>query len=266
MIAKLRSWCKAKALEIFGFAVILLIVIVLIYIGRVYGAGLDGYTQISIAHTIGKITRTEVSQPGKTLWDWLQLLIIPVVLAIGGYFFNLTVSRNEREIALDNQREDALQQYIDKMSELLLNKNLRESQPENEVRKIARVRTLTILPRLDANRKRSVLQFLYESGLLAENEDTQPIINLKDADFSGANLRSINFPFANLSGSNLSFTNLENAKLIGANLNKTELDNANLSNTNLKGAKLSEAIVTPEQLKTVKSLQGATMPDGSRHL
>src|SRR5260370_31262007 len=59
----------------------------------------------------------------KTLWDWLQLLIIPFVLAIGGYLFNFTVSRStqknaqahdqtERDIALDNQREEALQSYI----------------------------------------------------------------------------------------------------------------------------------------------------------
>jgi ABC-type dipeptide/oligopeptide/nickel transport system permease component len=36
---------------------------------------------------------------GKTLWDWLQILIIPAVLAVGGYLFNLTVSRNERQAA-----------------------------------------------------------------------------------------------------------------------------------------------------------------------
>src|SRR5207249_3544489 len=69
------------------------------------------------------------NKSGKTLWDWLQLLIVPVVLAVGGYLFNFTVSRNERqaaanrdkterEIASDNQREEALQAYIDKMSEL----------------------------------------------------------------------------------------------------------------------------------------------------
>jgi len=181
MRAKFRSWWKdkVKSLEIVGVVAILIIAIVLVYIvARFYGTGLDGYIQISVAHTnTGVITRTEISQPGKTLWDWLQLLIIPVVLAIAGYLFNLTVSRNEqkstqlrdkteREISSDNQREAALQQYIDKMSELLLDKKLRESQLEDEVRKIARVRTLTVLPRLDANRKRSILQFLYESDLI----------------------------------------------------------------------------------------------------
>ena len=64
----------------------------------------------------------------------------------------------------DNQHETALQAYIDKMSELLLEKNLRNSAKEDEVSKIARVRTLTILPLLDGNRKSSLLKFLYETG------------------------------------------------------------------------------------------------------
>jgi len=131
--------------------IVLVVAIALIFVEvRVYGTGFTG----------------------KTLWDWLQLLIIPAVLAIGGYLFTFTISRNERkaadthnqterEIAQDNQREAALQEYIDKMSELLLHEKLRESQPGDEVRKIARVRTLTVLPRLDGERKRSVLQFLH---------------------------------------------------------------------------------------------------------
>src|SRR5437588_6410007 len=145
-----RSWWQKakKPLEVFCIIVVcvlviaLLVVIALAYIFNVNVPGLRG----------------------KTLWDWLQLLIIPTVLAIGGYIFNLTLSRNEqkstqlrdqteREIAADNQREAALQAYLDSMSELLLHENLRNSGAEDEVRKIARVRTLTVLPRLDPKRK-----------------------------------------------------------------------------------------------------------------
>ena len=128
---------------------------------------------------------------GKTLWDWLQLLIIPAVLAVGGYVFTYTTSRNERaatekrtqaerDIALDNQHEAALQAYIDNMSELLLEKKLRDSAEDDEVRKIARVRTLTVLPRLDVRRKRSVLNFLAESGLIIKGKR---IVDLSGADF-----------------------------------------------------------------------------------
>ena len=103
--------------------------------------GFNGYTQVSTIRTItgpmaGTVSRTETYQPGKTLWDWMQLLIIPAVLAAAGYVINLTISRSEqeattqrakteRDIAEDNQREAALKEFIDKMAELLLEKKLR---------------------------------------------------------------------------------------------------------------------------------------------
>src|SRR5215469_1736448 len=122
---------------------------------------------------------------GKKLWDWLQLLIIPAVLAIGGYLFSLANSSTEQEIALNNQHEATLQDYLDKISELLLEKHLRKSPIDDEVRTIARVRTLTVLRRIDGERKASVLRFLYESDLI--NKD-KPIIHLEDADLSKADL------------------------------------------------------------------------------
>jgi hypothetical protein len=135
-------------------------------------------------------------QRGKTLWDWLQLLIIPAVLAVAGYVFTLTTSQNERraieqrsktehDIATDNQRETALQDYINKLSELLLEKKLRKSQLGEEVRNIARIRTLTVLLRLDDKRKGSILLFLYESGLIEKHDS---IINLSGADMFAADL------------------------------------------------------------------------------
>ena len=103
----------------------------------------------------------------------------------------------ERESREDNQREVALQAYLDKMSELILEKKLRDSAEEDEIRKIARVRTLTVLRRLDPIRKASVIQFLHESGLIDKdadvlqsvyesgliNKDTR-IISLEGADLS----------------------------------------------------------------------------------
>jgi uncharacterized protein YjbI with pentapeptide repeats len=40
---------------------------------------------------------------------------------------------------------------------------------------------------------------------------------------------------------------------------------ASLSKAILDGAILDGAEITDEQLKTVKSLEGATMPDGTKH-
>src|SRR6266478_6064199 len=180
-------------------------------------------------------------------WDWLQLLVIPFVLAVGSYLFIYTASRNgqkamqlrnqtERDIASDNQHETALQDYIDKLSELLLHEKLRESTPEDEVRKIAHVRTLTVLPRLDKERKRSVLQFLHESGLIDKDKR---IIDLHGADLRGANLHEANLDEAYLGEANLGETDLSGAILSGANLRGAVLGGANLGKANLSGANLS---------------------------
>jgi hypothetical protein len=53
---------------------------------------------IFVGHWLGwetgfGVETTEPKQHAKTLWDWMQLLVIPVVLAGGGYLFNLTLSR-----------------------------------------------------------------------------------------------------------------------------------------------------------------------------
>ena len=117
----------------------------------------------------------------------------------------------------ENQRETALQAYIDKMSELLLHEKLRDSADDDEVRNIARVRTLTVLRGLDPIRKVSVLQFLYESSLI--NKD-KCVISLHGANLSNVDLRIVDLINANLSKANFYQANLIGANLDSANLNK----------------------------------------------
>ncbi len=103
----------------------------------------------------------------------------------------LNESAHKREQAVTEQRakETALQTYFDKMTELLLKENLRKSKVESEVRAVARTRTLTVLRRLDKDRKGALIQFLYEAGLIDKNNR---VIDLSRADLSGADLREIN--------------------------------------------------------------------------
>lgn len=110
------------------------------------------------------------------------------------------------------------------------------------------VGTLTILPLLDGKRKTSLVRFFYESRLVK-------IIDLHEADLSHADLRE----------KDLSHLNLSSADLSEANLHDADLSSADLSEANLQGANLKGATVTPQQLEKVKSLRGATMPDGSKH-
>src|SRR6266699_1972389 len=235
-----------------------------------------GYSQITITSTNHGTTTVTAKPPGKTLWDWMQLLIIPIVLAVGGLWFNQIQkdreqkaadertkterdaaeqrAKTEREIVLDNQREAALQAYFDKISELLLKEHLGELKPKyEEVRKIARVRTLTLLPRLDGKRKGSVLQFLQESNLIVRDK---PIVDLNGADLSHvelelpnqssgplrrANLSLIDLHGADLSQAYLQWANLSHADLRGANLQEASLWAADLSHTDLRYANLQRA-------------------------
>jgi uncharacterized protein YjbI with pentapeptide repeats len=142
-------------------------------------------------------------------------------------------------LAVDKQKEDLLQTYLDRMSELLLNYHLRISKdPTDEVRYIARSRTLTVLSRLDGDRKRSLLQFLYESYLLSTSGS---LISLEGADLTSANLSWLNLSNVNLSGANLIDANLHYADLKGANLSRANLAGADLSGADLSDANLSDA-------------------------
>lgn len=199
----------------------------------VFGWGWLGFTA-----TTGPVLRpNEQYRPAKTLWDVLQLVIVPLVLAGVGLWFTQVQKRNEQTIANDNQRETALQAYIGGMSELLLTHDLRESSEKEEVRDIARVRTLTVLQRLDAGRKASVLLFLLEAGLIYKDKTStktgliykKTIIGLRRADFSGVKL----------CGAHLSRTHLSGVNLSGADLGGADLREADLTGTNFTGAKLN---------------------------
>ena len=168
----------------------------------------------------------------KTLWDWMELLIIPLFLGFGAFFLNRSERNNEREIATDHQREAALQSYIDRMADLLLKEKLRTTK-NIEVRNLARTRTLSVLRGLDGTRKGLLLRFLYEANLI---DKMKLIVKLRDADLTGADLRR-----AFLEGADLDNTNLTGADLTRANLTHADINDANLSNANLNGADLTRA-------------------------
>jgi Pentapeptide repeats (8 copies) len=212
---------------------------------------------------------------GKTVWDWLPVvgaLLIPVVIALGtGWItWRLAMIENqraeaERELAEQRAQDEALQVYLNQMSTLLLEKDLRASTEVNateesqEARALARARTLTGLSRLDPSRKTALMQFLVEADLVQRVAGKEPIISLRGADLSDADLER-----ADLSGAILSGTNLTEAALSYANLSRADLTGAaNLSAADLSGADLSDAQGwTEEQLSAAGSLEGATMPDG----
>ena len=189
MVSRFRSWWQntSKKRKI---AQILVLVVVVGLIVSFIGGYFFNWTWTGFGPFVPP---TCGLQRGKTLYDWLQLAIIPAAIAFGVWSLNRLQQKRdqqladerakvereaaekraqaereaaekraqtERDIALDNQREAALQAYIDSMSELLLKDHLSELKPEyHEVREISRVRTLIELQRFDKIRYRSVLRF-----------------------------------------------------------------------------------------------------------
>lgn len=240
MMGWLRSWWKntskpLRAAVIISPAILIafLLVSILGYILHWDWTGLVPY--VSPSHP-----QNTDFQPGKTLWDWYQLLIIPVVLVVGGFLLNFATSRTEREIASDKQREDALQAYIDSMSALLLERNLRKSAEDDEVRTIARVRTLTVLPRLDGRRKGTVLMFLHESGLIKTGMNKK-VVDLLNADLTGANLGVARPIAVDLSGACMDGANLTGANLESAMLDEVHINVAYIARANLQGVSMTKA-------------------------
>ena len=197
MEEKRSWWQKIKQHRVVTGVVVLLVLILFILLAYNFGWDWTGFNsstnQITITSTSKGNYIATVSQSSKSLWDWLNFFFIGMVTLLAAILTNLYSNRqNETELAIasEKQRKDDLQAYIDKISEPLLEKHLRESKPDEEVRKIARVRTMTVLHGLDPIRKGSVLQFLYESGLISGDKD-KVVIHLQEADLNGANLTSV---------------------------------------------------------------------------
>jgi hypothetical protein len=98
----------------------------------------------------------------------LKVLAVPIT--VGAAVPLLNWLQKKRELHVENQRaqDEALQAYLDQMSQLLLDKDkpLRESKEGDAVRILARARTKEVLRKLDRHRKRNLLQFLHEACLI----------------------------------------------------------------------------------------------------
>jgi uncharacterized protein YjbI with pentapeptide repeats len=206
---------------------------------------------------------------GKTVWDFLQLLIVPLMLVAIGLVFSLQQDARqqrvedqradaERVLADQRAQDEALQAYLDQMSGLLLEKDLRTSEVNSEVRTLAQVRTLTVLGRLDPSRKTAVMQFLVDADLVQSIDERDPIISLNGADLSGANVSDANLRNADLNGADLSDSDLSDSDLSDSDLSDSDLSFADSANADLSFADLSDANLRGASLSDVE-LRGAIL-------
>ena len=262
----------------------------------------------------GTVTKTTISkkfQSGKTLWDGLSVLGVPFALAGLGFWFQSLQQKQavkqakverarakkqakvEKEIAETARREEAIQTYFDRLSDLLVDKNLiaiaskvQSFEAEAEVKAkeegsgsakikpsaslqvqkerldaavdVIRARTLAILRRLENDADRKADRKTDVMQFLVESEVVQRL----KLPLSGADLSGVNLNLTNLSGTNLSFANLSGANLSGANLSGANLSFASLSGANLRIASLSSASLSGANLSGA-NLSGANLSDAN---
>jgi uncharacterized protein YjbI with pentapeptide repeats len=167
-----------------------------------------------------------------------------------------------------------LQKYLEQVGKLLVEKRLHRARPGDGLSAIVRAQTAAALEGLDPIRKGMLLLFLYDARLIRKDK---PVVSLSLVDFRRADLSAAFLHQADLSGASLDKADLRGALLVDADLRGAQLTEANLSQSflravdltgaNLTGADLSEAEgITNEKLEQQAiSLQGAIMPDGSKH-
>jgi hypothetical protein len=189
-------------------------------------------------------------------------------------------------------KEEVLQVYFDRLSLLLVDKNLlaiaaksnsieteeTKAQPQgtttveeqellNAAINVIRARTLSILRRFenDPNRKTSVIRFLIEADIVSKLKLNLFRADLRKIDLSGADLIGANLGQSHLSRAYLLFldlrgANLRWAHLIGTYLCGADLSNADLHGADLRWANLSEANLSGANLKDIQWNPNTTWP------
>jgi uncharacterized protein YjbI with pentapeptide repeats len=210
----------------------------------------------------------------RTLWDWMTVLLISVAIAGVGLWYTSRQAEQQQAIQNKQEKDAALQAYLDHMGQLMLNKDrpLGESKQDDAVQTLARMRTVTALRMLDAEQNESVTTFLKESDLVnfrLPSDKTETVLRLDHADLKEAaledsnvggfdlrytNLRGANLRNANLDVAQLTFADLGGADLRDATMHDTDLQFANLNGADLNGADLSGADLSGADLENAKNL------------
>jgi uncharacterized protein YjbI with pentapeptide repeats len=185
--------------------------------------------------------------PRKTLWDWLNLLIVPVVLAGVGLWFSdkqdqrdqdrqAAAARAQAARAKDDEREAVLRTYLQDMSSLLREDNLAASKPGSAPVVTARTLTLTVLRRLDGERRSVVVHFLDEAHVATP---PKPKISLYRADLRDLRLRGQRIADLDFSGADLRRAEFRDASILSVLFNSADLRGADFRDSDLGGVDFS---------------------------
>ncbi len=180
---------------------------------------------------------------GKTLWDWITIFAVPATVGIGATVLSLV----QVSIQEDRARETALQQYIDRISVLIV-----DGTSPTEIA-VGRAQTAAVLRLVQKDRAGRILLFLGDVGLLQQFNP-----NLEHVDLSGANLKGMPLAGLDFEGSTLRWGELEDADLSGADFESSDLRGADFKDANLSGASFDRARINGADFDHA-DLRGATL-------
>jgi len=156
-------------------------------------------------------------------------------------YLTRSTQENQQMLQQEARQNSELQNYLSAVGQL-------PSNPDPVAEPAAQAQTLTVLPDLNPDQKRTVMQFLYQADLIDKDN---PRIGLFYADFTSANLKrtdtqdnkfvldNTNLRGVNLTDADLEYISMESSNVSQAHLVNTDLRNANLSDADLNHAYLS---------------------------
>src|SRR5689334_16565400 len=110
-------------------------VLVVVAIGFVALAYARRWTWTGIPSDPGDGSAARPARPGKTVWDWLQLVIVPLVVAVAAFALNAAEISRQRAQDRDRERsqlaradsaarEQTLRDYLQQMAQLMRDTDL----------------------------------------------------------------------------------------------------------------------------------------------
>jgi uncharacterized protein YjbI with pentapeptide repeats len=198
----------------------------------------------------------------KSFWDWLQLLIVPLMLALGAFYLNSAADFRDYQIAQERKQQEILTDYFSKMQGLIVETKKSKQTPGSkesnseerlltEFRPTAQALTLSVLEQLDGERKGKVIIYLAESQLITVDNNKpypQPEIKLDGTNLDDIKLgnngqrNSLNekemtiIDKIKIRNANMKRANLSGFQLLDSELNGSNLENATLENVNFTGS------------------------------
>jgi uncharacterized protein YjbI with pentapeptide repeats len=162
---------------------------------------------------------------GKTVWDVLDLLIVPISLVL---FTTFITRRDTVEINI--------QDYMDFIFEKIRDVDLTNNKVIQRIQPVLQIKTDLIFTKLHQSQYEQVLQFLSSMKLLGYDSNKSPVIFLPSL-----NLENVSVSNLYLLEQNMFYSSFNNCDFIDADFSKTNFTLATFQNCSLIKGNFSES-------------------------